>query len=83
MKDRFKELSTQCMKELTEVFERMDDSNVTSSPSTLLAFVNFRDSALTPVAANVRSKETAVAITTLEFFFWQQDVRDLQQSLLQ
>lgn len=28
MKDRFKELSTQCMKELTEVFERMDDSNV-------------------------------------------------------
>ena len=28
MNDRFKELSTQCMKELTEVFERMDDSNV-------------------------------------------------------
>ena len=28
MKDRFKELSTQCMKELTEVFERMDDLNV-------------------------------------------------------
>ena len=29
MADRFKELSTQCMKELTEVFNRMDDSNVT------------------------------------------------------
>ena len=28
MADRFKELSTQCMKELTEVFNRMDDSNV-------------------------------------------------------
>ena len=33
MKDRFKELSTQCMKELTEVFERMDDSNVSSKCS--------------------------------------------------
>ena len=28
MADRFKELSTQFMKELTEVFNRMDDSNV-------------------------------------------------------
>ena len=28
MGDRFKELSTMAMKELTEVFDRMDDSNV-------------------------------------------------------
>ena len=28
MEDRFKELSAMAMKELTEVFDRMDDSNV-------------------------------------------------------